>query len=274
MKPFSIEEINNTLSCHIHPNTRFPHGLYLTYESCPETYDNKTYKAVRFCCFSLMFLVIEQSVYKKAQDFLRYHSSSLLVVPAVLFNVVSFVVLSRFKRLKGSAQISTTFYMKCLCILDTLTIVSKFVYEVVVVRNGLREHPLVISSFLCKFLGFSECLCAVSAIYILIAMSIDKLICVLAPLKVGQILTTKKAQIIFSCILLSAAFLASYNLFDRRVFKLVSDMDDDEETPPPPPPSLHNETTIIDGTITSLNRSDYSNMTLTTHQPEVGKTKI
>lgn len=119
--------------------------------------------------------------------------------------------------------------MKCLCILDTLTIVSKFVYEVVVVRNGLREHPLVISSFLCKFLGFSECLCAVSAIYILIAMSIDKLICVLAPLKVGQILTTKKAQIIFSCILLSAGIMASYNLFDRRVFKLVSDIDDDEE---------------------------------------------
>lgn len=101
MKPFSIEEVNNTLSCHIYPNQRFPQGLYLTYESCPETYDNKTYKAIRFCCLSLMFLVIEQSVYKKAQDFLRYHSSSLLVGPAVLFNVVSFIVLSRFKRLKG-----------------------------------------------------------------------------------------------------------------------------------------------------------------------------
>ena len=117
--------------------------------------------------------------------------------------------------------------MKCLCILDTLTIVSKFVYEVIVVRNGLREHPLVITSFLCKFLGFSECLCAVSAIYVLIAMSIDKLICVLAPLKVSQILTTNKARFIFSCILFSSALMASYNLFDRRVFILNSNLDDD-----------------------------------------------
>lgn len=138
----------------------------------------------------------------------------------------------------GSSQISTTFYMKCLCILDTLTIVSKFVYEVVVVRNGLREHPLVITSFLCKFLGFSECLCAVSAIYVLIAMSIDKLICVVAPLKVGQILTTNKARLIFSCILASAALMASYNLFDRRVFSLHSNLDDgdDDETTTPTAP--------------------------------------
>jgi hypothetical protein len=133
---------------------------------------------------------------------------------------------NKMNKYLGSAQISTTFYMKCLCILDTLTIVSKFVYEVIVVRNGLREHPLVITSFLCKFLSFSECLCAVSAIYLLIAMSIDKLICVLAPLKVSQILTTNKARIIFSCILFISGIMASYNLFDKRVFKLDSDFDE------------------------------------------------
>lgn len=109
MKPFSIEEVNNTLSCHIYPNARFPNGLYLTYETCPETYDNKTIKAIRFCCLSIMFLVIEKSVYKQTQDFLRYNSSSVLVGPAVLFNVLSLVVLSKFKRLKGAYNIHILF---------------------------------------------------------------------------------------------------------------------------------------------------------------------
>lgn len=225
MKPFSINYINDSLTCVVHPSTRFPDGMYLTYDTCPENYDTKTSKVIRVCCLNIMIILAQNSLYKRSQDFLRYNSSSVLVGPAVLFNVLSLIVLSKFQRVKGGGQISTTFYMKCLCILDTLTIVSKFVYEVIVVRNGLREHPLVITSFLCKFLSFSEALCAISAIYVLIAMSIDKLICVLAPLKVGQILTTNKARITFSCILAVSAVVSSYNLFDKRVFKLVSDLE-------------------------------------------------
>lgn len=227
MQPFLLEYINNTLTCHIYPRQKFPNGLYLTYDTCPETYDNQTAKLIRYCCLSIMFSLIQDSLYKKTQDWLRYNSSTILVVPAVLFNILSLAVLRRFQKSRATAKTSTTFYMKCLCIFDTLTIVSKFLYEIIVVRNGLRKHPFVINSFMCKFLSFSESCCAISSIYLLIAMSIDKLICVLAPLKVGQILTRSKARIISSCILIISAIISSYNLFDKRVFQFETS----EETP-------------------------------------------
>jgi hypothetical protein len=171
-QPFALKQINGSLTCFIFPREKFPQGLNLTYDSCPETYDNQTAKLIRYCCLNIMFESIQNSFYKQSQDWLRYNSSSVLVGPAVLFNILSLVVLNKFQ---GGSKTSTTFYMKCLCVLDALTIISKFLNELIVVRNGLRKHPLVVTSFLCKFLSFSECLCAVTSIYLLIAMSIDKL---------------------------------------------------------------------------------------------------
>jgi hypothetical protein len=223
MQPFELsEQINGSLTCRIFPRPKFPNGLYLTYESCPERYDNETAKLIRYCCFNILYHSVQNSNYKKTQDWLRYNSSSLLVLPAVLFNILSLAVLRRFHKLRGATQTSTTFYMKCLCIFDMLTIISKFLYEVIVVRNGLRKHPLLINSFMCKFLSFAESCCAISSIYLLIAMSIDKLICVLIPLKVGQILTKGKAKAVFALILLFSSTLSSYNLFDKRVFQFES----------------------------------------------------
>jgi hypothetical protein len=102
-----------------------------------------------------------------------------------------------------------------------------FSYEVIVVRNGLRKHPYVINNFVCKSLSFAESLCAISSIYLLIAMTIDKLICVLIPLKVGQLLTPAKARIIVTCILITSALISSYQLFDKRMFLFEADADDE-----------------------------------------------
>ncbi|CAF0839054.1 unnamed protein product [Brachionus calyciflorus] len=218
MFPFELDVINDTLTCHIYPRSTFPNGLFLTYDTCPEIYDDQTNKIIRYCCLNIMFSVTQDSIYKKMQDWLRYNSSSLLVGPAVFFNVLSLIVLKRFQRIRSMSQNSTTFYMKCLCIFDTLTIISKFLYEIIVVRNGARKEPLVINSLMCKFLSFSESCCAISAIYILIAMSFEKLICVVMPLKVGLILTKFKAKIIFTCIFMTSSLISSYNLLDKRVF--------------------------------------------------------
>ncbi|RMZ97574.1 neuropeptide FF receptor 2-like [Brachionus plicatilis] len=218
MHSILLETINSTLTCHIFPRSRYPQGLYLTYETCPEVFDNQTAKIVRYCCLNIMITLIQDSIYKKTQDWLRYNSSSVLVGPAVIFNILSLIVLTKFHRIKSFSKNSTTFYMKCLCIFDTLTIVSKFLNEIVVVRNGLRQEPWAINSFVCKFLSFSESCSAISSIYILIAMSFEKLICVLAPLQVGLILTRFKAKIASLSILIVAGLISSYNLFDRRVF--------------------------------------------------------
>jgi hypothetical protein len=258
--PFNLSYINNSFTCYIYPRVKFPDGLLLTYEKCPEVYDNQTMKIIRYCCLSIMFERIQQSTFKKIQDFLRYNSSTLLVVPAVLFNILSLVVLKRFQRRSRTVnKTSTTFYMRCLCIFDTLTILSKFLYEILVVRNGLRKHPFVINSFMCKFMSFSESLFAITSIYLLIAMTIDKLICVLFPLKVANILTPTKARIILSCILMVSGLISSYNLFDKRVFELASDplIEQDQTT-------SYATTTTTTSSTSSLNNF-ISNSTLLTN---------
>ena len=222
MKPFIMNSLNN--SCYIFPRPKFPHGLYLTYDSCPDSFSNSTSKLITACCFLIITSTISQgSNYKKAQDLLRDYTASFLVIPAFLFNVLSLIVLNKFCKSKSSAsQTSTTFYMRSICIFDALTILFKFIHEIVVVRNSTRANQIVITSFMCKFIAFSEAVCAISSIYLLIAMSVDKLICVLRPLKVGQLLTKTKAKVVVSVIILSASMFSSYELFDQKAVKLIS----------------------------------------------------
>ena len=208
--------LNNT--CFIYPRAKIPNGLYLTYDSCPERYDNHTPKLVKYCCFIIIYEITQSSNYKIAQDFLRDYSSTLLLLPAILFNILSLVVLNRLS--KTRVKTSTTVYMKYLCTLDMLTIVSKFFHEIVVVRNAVRENPILITSFMCKFINFFESACTISSIYLLIAMSIDKLVCVLMPLKVSQLLTPMKAKQIFSCIILLSSLFSCYELFAQHAVEL------------------------------------------------------
>lgn len=71
---------------------------------------------------------------------------------------------------------------------------------------------------LCKSLSFAESLCAISSIYLLIAMTVDKLICVLLPLKVSQLLTPNKARIVFACLFTFSTTISSYNLVVKEAY--------------------------------------------------------
>lgn len=218
MQPYQINTFNNT--CFILPRAKIPNGLHLTYDTCPEHFNNSTLKLVKYCCFIIIYGITQKSIYKKAQDWLRDYSSSLLVIPSVLFNVLALIVLNRFSRLRNYSQTSTTFYMKSVCVLDTLTIISKFLHEIVVVRNASRTSPIVINSMMCKSLFFFESSCSISAIFLLIAMSIDKLICVLIPLKVNQLLTTRRAKIAVTFIIMISGFISSYELVVQQAIEL------------------------------------------------------
>lgn len=215
---YACQTKNDSYFCNIFPGKSFPNGLLLTYDSCPEYYNNQTHKAIRFCCIDIIFKNSENSFYIQAEKWLCYNSSMLLVLPAVFFNILALIVLKQFKKSKSNLKTSTTFYMRCLCVFDALTIISKFLNEIIVVRNGIRANPIALTSFVCKILSFLESMCAISSIYLLIAMSIDKLVCVLIPLKVGQLLTPTKAKIYFSVILVLVAIFSSYDLFDKRVY--------------------------------------------------------
>jgi hypothetical protein len=218
MEPYTFDALNDT--CYILPRAKIPNGLILNYETCPENFDNTTLKLVKYCCFFIIYGITQKSNYIKVQNFLRDYSSSLLVIPSVLFNILALIVLNRFNRLKNYSQTSTTFYMKSICFLDTLTIVSKFLHEIIVVRNAVRTNPIFINSYMCKFLFFFESLCSISAIFLLITMSIDKLICVLKPLKANQILSSFKAKIIVFIIILISASISSYELITQTAVEL------------------------------------------------------
>jgi hypothetical protein len=213
---------NSSESCYILPRLpNFPNGSYFDYNTCPERYDNTTQKLVRYCCFNIIINVLEKSNYKKIQDWLTYNSSSLLVLPAIFFNLLSLLVLSRFSRLSASAT-STNFYMQCLCVFDTLTILSKLIHEVVVVRNTIRDVPIVFNSILCKFTHFTESVFAITSIYILIVMSFDKLICVALPLKVGSLLRPKRARLICTFIILFATLYSCHHIVNQKVHIVFS----------------------------------------------------
>ena len=218
MKPYIFDALNDT--CYILPRSKLPNGLILNYETCPENFDNTTLKLVKYCCFFIIYGITQKSNYIKVQNFLRDYSSSLLVIPSVLFNILALIVLNRFNRLKNYSQTSTTFYMKSICFLDTLTIISKFLHEIIVVRNAVRTNPIFIISYMCKFLFFFESSCSISAIFLLITMSIDKLICVLKPLKANQILSSFKAKIIVFIIILISASISSYELITQTAVEL------------------------------------------------------
>lgn len=213
---------NSTESCYIIPRLpNYPNGLYLDYNTCPERYDNTTLKLVRLCCFSIILNLLENSNYKRVQDWLTYNSSSMLVLPAVFFNMLSFLVLTRFSKLNASAT-STNFYMECLCVFDSLTMLSKFLHEIIVVRNTIRDVPFVFNAAVCKLTYFAESVFAITSIYILIAMSFDKLICVVIPLKVSSLLTPRKARFICATIFVLASIYSSSHLINQQIHVLNS----------------------------------------------------
>ena len=268
-QPYVMLNVNDSLVCSIFPRERFPDGLNLTYASCPDEYDNATAKLIRYCCLNIMFETIQNSFYKRTQDWLRHYSSSVLVVPAILFNTLSLVVLGRF-RMRG-VKTSTTFYMKCVCLFDILAIISKCLNETIVVRNSLRDHPLVITSFMCKWLSFFEECTAITSIYLLIAMSVDKLVCVLRPLEVGQLLTPRRAKCTFVLIFVASAIASAYNLFDKRAFKFESS-EIDTTSHPQQQQQQHEQqsgesTSIADTYAPSINGTNYDGLPSLLLQP-------
>lgn len=216
-EPYEIDSENNT--CYIYPRLHIPNGSLLTFDNCPEIFNASTPKLVKFCCFMIIYEATQQSSYKRVQDFLRDYSSTILLTPAVLFNILSLMVLRNLSRKRSKT--STNNYMMYLCTMDLMTILAKFFHETVVVRNAVREKPIEITDFMCKFTSFFESVCSITSIYLLIAMSIDKLICVLVPLRVQQLLTPTKARIVFIVVLVVSSTFSCYELFSMKVVKLT-----------------------------------------------------
>ena len=215
--------ISNGSTCYIKPRLPyFPNGSYLDFDSCPEHYNKSTKPLIEHCCLTIIYYALENTSYRQIQDWLTYNSSALLVLPAIFFNLLSFLVLSRFSKLNPSAT-SINFYMQCLCIFDTLTVLTKYIHEFVVVRNSIRDMPFVFDSNVCRATHFSESVFGITSIYILILMSFDKLICVALPLKSGSLLRPKRAKFMGALIFILATFYSSYHIFNQEVYNGLAD---------------------------------------------------
>ena len=210
--------LNETDTCYIKPRLPyFPNGRHFDFQSCPEFYDNSTKKLILHCCLKIIFNVLDNSSYRKTQEWLTYNSSSLLLLPSIFFNLLSLMVLSRFSKLNAS-DTTINFYMQCLCLFDILTSLSKFIHEFVVVRNSIRTKPFAFNTAFCIFTYFTESAFSIISIYILILMSFDKLICVAFPLNAGVLLRPKRAKFLCAFIILFATVFSSYHITNQRVY--------------------------------------------------------
>ena len=208
---------NQTLNqCFIQTNIDYPNRPFMDYDSCPELYTNSTNPLIFGCCLKIILEKLERSPILSIQNWLTYYSSSLLVGPAIIFNLLAFLVLLRFSKSNQNAT-SINFYMQCLCVFDTLTIILKFLHEYMVVRNTVRKNPFKINSSACKLTHFSESTFGITSIYILILMSIDRFICVAFPFKSGSILRPNRAKLMCIFVLLFTAIYSSHHLFIHKV---------------------------------------------------------
>jgi hypothetical protein len=183
--------------------------------SCNEELD-LSYNCLQICV-SIWLHEITASPMSKIHNWLTYYSSSYLVLPAIFFNLLSLVVLSNYAK-RNISSTTINCFMKYLCIVDMLTIFSKFINEIVVVRNVHRIPQYKINSIICKMTPFFESVFGITSIYILILMSFDKLICVVFPLKSGSLLVPKKAKIKCSFLIFFSAIYSSHNIFNQTVY--------------------------------------------------------
>lgn len=182
--------------------------------TCIDVYDIFTEKSILECC---LLDELNNSYLVKIQHWLTYYSSSFLVLPAIFLNLLSLLVLSNYLK-PNSNSTTINFYMKYLCVVDILTIISKFINEIIVVRNAIRENPYPINSIVCKLTPFFESVFGITSIYTLILMSIDKLICVAFPLFSASLLRPKKAKIMCILTLILSTIYSSHNIFYQTVY--------------------------------------------------------
>jgi len=147
--------------------------------------------------------------FMKIQQFLQYNSTVLLLIPSIAFNLLSFLVLLSFSKDYRKTRIndngsskSMNFYLKCLCIFDTLTILSKSLHEFIVINNDKREVKIQLNSFFCKIMYFFSSVFKITSIYLLILMSVDRLIATVSPFKVLSSMRPKRSKILFTILFL------------------------------------------------------------------------
>lgn len=191
-----------------------------TISSCPEELDKLTgtlNESTQNDCIQIIINHLTSTLYHQLQTMYIYYGSTVLVIPAIIFNIISLSVLYRLKlRHKKSKGTSTNIYMIYLCITDTLTLVAKFLNEFLIVRNALRSNPYELNSFICKAIFFGESLFSTISIYLIVAMTFDKLICVIVPLHSGIILTRRRARLVCTVVTLGGIAMASYHIIDQH----------------------------------------------------------
>ena len=160
----------------------------------------------------------------KTQQFLSCNSSWILLIPAISFNLLSFLVLLSFSKDDRKNKItvnfknSMNFYLKCLCISDILAIFTKTLHEFIVIRNQSPDRKEMNKKFElslldCKIMHCMNSVFTITSIYLLILMSIDRLIVVVFPFKVISAMRPKRAKILSSILLLiSVAYSLCFNV--------------------------------------------------------------
>ncbi|CAF1463900.1 unnamed protein product, partial [Didymodactylos carnosus] len=151
-------------------------------------------KCVQHRLYSSFYILVKGLV----PTYLRF-----LIVPGILLNILCYTVLSRPRLSKKS---TTVYYLSALAILDMLCICLKFFRAELNYQSAEKRHNIsFLTSPFCKLLYVLLNTSVSVDMWIIVLMSIDKLIAVRYPLKSATLSTPKRACI--SCLVASSVLL-------------------------------------------------------------------
>ena len=135
----------------------------------------------------------------------------LIVLSGITGNIISFLVLIR-RRMRHTV---VYFYLALLAIADTGVLMLSALKTWIRVLSGFEL--LHVSDFGCKTIMFLFLISMHMSAWLLVAMTIDRLIAVTFPLKTSAWCTTKRAvytsiSLLFACILLNSHIFGTYHL--------------------------------------------------------------
>jgi hypothetical protein len=156
-----------------------------------------------------------RSIYRLVQFDCYIHQ---LFLPIAACLVVMGTVLNLFSLycfLKMNKRNSQNVYLSVLSLSDTINLHINFTIpllrQIDVIDNFIYDHPK-----LCLFNGFLTEFCLIFPTWIVVLLTFERLICVLAPLKCRSLYTQKRAK--FSILILAAVVmcLSAYRFYDPK----------------------------------------------------------
>ncbi|KAI3389334.1 hypothetical protein SNEBB_001451 [Seison nebaliae] len=170
-------------------------------------------------------MVSDEPLYPKLRAvsiLLRIYIPPFVIVIGCICNILTFIIMRR-RRLRTS---STCFYMAVLAIADTSALIIGYLQFWI--YQAFAWTPLLVSDFACKSSTFALITSSHYAVWLIVAMTIERFIAVSYPLKSMIFCTVRRAKIVCVMILLLCIIINSHYFFTNQLQQTVINLKTNE----------------------------------------------